>query len=392
LDPAVPRTRAAAIALAVLCTASGCSWFASEPEAERLDFEEYEQQLTDTYNESQRLVAELDEAETRIVQTCLEAEGFEVHDPYTLEGMTASQERESFMDQPPYDWFLPAAEDAQRRGFWQWTSLPGYETVEDGDELDAEWSQFQAAMGWVSVVSGGEDEALPEFYQLPDEDQLAWYVAYGGQAWAEYTYPWLAGIEVPEDAEAGGTEAQAALQPEGCRLEMLESVYGDALEDLEEGQTEEALRPPPPNGDWSAMTERYSEGTAEVEGDLLDCLADRGYAGWEFYEGQLFVHAYLSDAGDGEYPLTSYPEAGTLWPDPPSDLPDEDDPQGWLDFERAMALDFAECGDETGFRAAAVDAWQQAQLQYYLGVEGATFAWQEQMRELIGQAQEAIGE
>lgn len=377
--------------LALLCTASGCSWFASEPEEEYLDFEEYEQQLTDTYNESQRLVEELDEAEARIVQTCLEAQGFEVHDPYTLEGMTV-QERDSFMDQPPYDWFLPEPEDAERRGFWQWTSLPGYESVEGGDELEAEWSEVQADMGWVSVASGGEDEPLPEFYELPDEEQFAWYVAYGGRTWAEASYSWLAGIESPDGGEEEATEADSAPSPEGCQLEMLEGVYGDALDDLEEGWTAADLRPSPPNGDWSAMTDRYSEGTAEVEEDLLDCLADRGYEGWEFYEGQLFVHSYLSEAGDGEYPLNSYPDAGSNWPDPPSDVPDGDDPQGWLDFERAMALDFAECGDETGFRTAAVDAWQQAQLRYYLEVEGGTFAWQNEMRDLIAQAQEAIGE
>jgi hypothetical protein len=385
----VPRTKIAVIGLAVLCTASGCSWFAGEPEDEYLDYGEYERQLTDTFNESRRLTEELDEAESRIVQTCLEAQGFDLHDPFELEAALA-QERESFIDQPPYDWFLPTVEDAQRRGFWQWTSIDGYETVEGGDELDAEWSEFQADMGWTMVMfSGQDDDELPEFFTQPEEDQFAWYVAYGGQAWAEYMHPDLAGLEANQTAE----DAEGAMTPPpgGCELQMLEAVYGQsALDGMDEGWTAADLRPEPPNGDWSAMTDRYTEGTADAESDLLDCLEERGHDGWEFYEGQLFVHSYLAEAGDGEYPLTSYPDADTKWPDPPRDVPDPDDPQGWLDFERALAVDFAECGDESGYRTAAVDAWQQAQLHYYLEVEGATFAWQNDMRDLIAQAQAAI--
>jgi hypothetical protein len=385
----VPRTKAAVIGLAVLCTASGCSWFAGEPEDEYLDYEEYEQQLTDTFNESRRLVEELDEAESRIAQACMESQGFELHDPYELEGMV-TEDRESFMDAPPYDWFLPAVEDAQRRGFWQWTSIAGHETVEDGDALAAEWSEAQADMGWTMMVFNGEGEELPEFFAQTDEEQYAWYVAYGGETWARYTHPDLAGIEL---SEGGESEGQLMPPPEGCQLAMLEAVYGqDALADMEEGWTAADLRPEPPNGDWSAMTDRYTEGTSDLEGDFLDCLAERGHEGWEFYEGQLFVHSYLAEAGDGEYPLTSYPDADTKWPDPPSDVPDADDPQGWLDFERALAVDFAECGDESGYRAVAVDAWQQAQLHYYLEVEGATFAWQSEMRDLIAQAQAALSE
>ncbi|MFG3340200.1 hypothetical protein [Glycomyces sp. NPDC048151] len=388
----MPRTKAVLTGLTVLATASGCSWFAGEPEVERLDYEEYEQQLTDTYNESQRLSDELDEAEIRIVQACLEAQGFEIHDPYEL-GDTEPGERESFMDQPPYDWFLPSVEDAQRRGFWQWTSIEGYEHVEDGDELDAEWAAYQAEIGWTTVVFEGEDEDdLPEFFKQPEEEQYAWYVAYGGETWAAASYSYLTGAEPEGGGDDAEGESAGPLPPEGCQLEMLEAVYADAIADMEEGWTKHDLRPSPPNGDWTTMTERYEEGVAEAEGDLLDCLAERGHEGWEFYDGGLFVHSYLSEAGDGEYPLNSYPDAGTKWPDPPSDVPDADDPQGWLDFERAMAVDFAECGDESGYRDAAVDSWQQAQLHYYLDVEGATFAWQEQMRELIAQAQDAIGE
>ncbi|RRS01870.1 hypothetical protein [Glycomyces terrestris] len=370
-----------ALALALPLAAAGCSWFA--PEEEDLDFAEYEQQLTETYNESMRLSAELDAAEARIAQACLEAQGFTVHDPWEFREEPTG-ERETFLDTPPYDWFLPSAEDAARRGFWQWTTLAAPETVEDGDALLAEWDAFQAEMGWYSVDFGEDEQEEYPFFDLSEEERYAWYVAYGGEAWAEFHHPDLAGIEPEETGDGEEVEVPVG----GCKLEMIEAVYGG----LEEGQDEHTVRPEQPDGDWTRMKERFAEETADAEVAFTDCLADRGQEGWEFYEGQILVHDYLVAAGEGVYALNSYPDAGVRWPDPPDDAPDGDDAQGWLDFERALAADFAECGDESGYREAAVHGWQQAQLRYYLDIETAVFAWHDEMRELIAKAQEVIGE
>jgi hypothetical protein len=51
----------------------------------------------------------------------------------------------------------------------------------------------------------------------------------------------------------------------------------------------------------------------------------------------------------------------------------------------------AECGDESGFRDAADRGWEHAQLRFYLDIEDETYAWQEEMREYLEQAQEVIG-
>jgi hypothetical protein len=374
--------RRIALILALPPAASGCSLF--EPEEEDLDFAEYEQQLTETYNESARLEAELDAAEARIVQDCLEAQGFTAHDPW--EFMPHGEaERESFMDTPPYDWYLPTVEEAERRGFWQWTSLNAPETVEDGDALIAEWDEFQAEMGWTSIELTEEEQGAPEFFELSDDEQYAWYVAYNGEGWAEWMHGDLIGIVHEEGGEYDGGDPPAT---GGCKLEMLEAVYGP----LEAGEDEWTARPMRPDGDWTRMKERYAEETADAEGPFLDCLADRGQDGWEFYEGQILVHGYLVAAGEGDYALNDYPDAGVRWPDPPGDLPEPDDVQGWLDYERTLAADFAECGDESGYREAAVHGWQQAQLRYYLDIEGAVFAWQDEIRALIAKAQEVIGE
>ncbi|NUQ89557.1 MAG: hypothetical protein HOQ43_14000, partial [Glycomyces artemisiae] len=351
-----------------------------EPE-EDLDFAEYEQQLTETYNEGARLEVELDAAENRIVQACMERQGFTVHDPWELREPEAA-ERETFMDAPPYDLYLPTVEDARRRGFWQWTFLDGAAEVEDGDALLAEWDEAQGDMGWAEI-DFTEEDPQEAFHALPDDEQFAWYTAYAGEPWAEWMHGDLVGIAPDEiEGEWDGPETG------GCKLEMIEAVYGG----LDEGEDEHSVRPMRPDGDWTRMKERYASETAGAEGDLLDCLADRGRDGWEFYDGQLLVHDYLVAAGEGEYALNSYPDAGTRWPDPPADLPDADDAQGWLDYERDLATDFAECGDESGYREAAVHGWQQAQLRYYLDNEDAVYGWQEEIRDLIARAQDAIGD
>jgi hypothetical protein len=375
----LPRKRIAFV-LALPLAASGCAFFAPEEE-EDLAFAEYEQQLTETYNEGVRLEAELDAAEDRIVQDCLEAQGFTVHDPWEFR-VEPVVERETFLDTPSYDWFLPSVEDAERRGFWQWTTLYAPETVEDGDALMAEWDAAQAEMGWVTIEFTDEEQEEHEFFGLTDAEQFAWYVAYGGQEWAELYHPDLAGIEIEE------SEGEIEIPTGGCRLEMIEAVYGG----LEEGEDAYSPRPTRPDGDWTRMKERYAEETADAEDGFLDCLEGRGQDGWEFFEGEILVHSYLSAAGEGDYALNEYPDAGVRWPDPPDDLPEADDVQGWLDYERGLAADFAECGDESGYREAAVHGWQQAQLRYYLDIEGAVFAWQDEIRELIAKAQEVIGE
>ncbi|HEX2143615.1 MAG TPA: hypothetical protein VHG10_03805 [Glycomyces sp.] len=379
------RIGATAAALSLTAVAAGCGWF--EPEEADLDFEAHEAELTDMYNENIRLAKELDEAEARIVQACLEKRGFTVHNPDQFTSWPEA-ERESFVDQPPYQWFMPTVEEASDRGFFQWTALDGAEEYEDG-ALYATFEEFQAAAGWPVHLS--EDEEIAEFHYLPPEDQYAWYVAYAGDKWAAENHPDLGGPGRKTDAS--GDEVFYNPPPEGCLLEMIEAVYGQlqTSENEEEGWTDWTFRPEQPYGDWSAMNERYENRTADAEGDLLDCLDDRGRSGWEFYNGTILVHMYLHEAGEGENALSSHEDSGTRWPDPPQDAPDADDFEGWLAFERELAVDFAECGDESGFREAAEHAWQQAQLRFYLDVEEETFAWQEEMRGHLEKAQEVIG-
>ncbi|WP_205323866.1 hypothetical protein [Glycomyces sp. YM15] len=389
------RIGTAALTASVLTAASGCAWF--EGEEEHLDFAAYDGRLTEMYNESIRLTTELDAAEARIVQDCLETQGFTLHDQARFENMVPA-ERESFLGEPEYAAFLPTVEDAERRGFWQWAALDGAQEAEP--ELYAEWLIEQEAFLAATLspefaaqaleVLSGEATELDEFYLQDPEDQYAWYVAYAGEPWAADNHPELAG----DSADPSGGDAYGGPPPEGCLLEMIEAVYGELepVENEEEGFTDWISRPEPPTGDGQGLHERYVVRTADAEADLLDCLDERGSTGWEFQNGRILVREYLVASGETVNPADIGTPTTGAWPEIPAEAPDVTDVEGWLGFERELAVDFAECGDESGYRAAAAEAWEQAQLRYYLDIEEETYAWQDGMRGYLEAAQEVIGE
>jgi hypothetical protein len=388
------RIGTATLTVLSLAVASGCAWF--QGEEEDLDIEAYDDRITEMYNESNRLKTELDAAEGRIVQDCLEAQGFELHDPNEFESFVPG-ERETFVGGAPHEGFLPQVEDAERRGFWHWASIDGAQDAEP--DLYGEWlidlqtslaESFSAGFGEEMVQHlAGEESEIDEFYLQDPEDQFAWYTAYAGEAWATYQHPELIGAEGD-----GGDEVIGAPAPEGCYLEMVEAVYGELepVENEEDGFTEWVARPEAPVGDWEAMDERYTArmDDAGAESEFLDCLDERGSAGWEFENGGLQVREYLVAAGELENASGEPAPTTGPWPEVPDETPDSDDVAGWLAFERALAVDFAECGDESGYREAADSAWAQAQLRYYLDIEDETYAWQEEMKGYLETAQAAI--
>ncbi|NUQ89096.1 MAG: hypothetical protein HOQ43_11610, partial [Glycomyces artemisiae] len=354
-----------AFVLALPLAASGCTLF--EREEEELDYGEYAEQLTDTRNESARLTGELDAAEARIVQECLEAQGFEVHNPDEFVSWDSGH-HDTFMDEAPYAWFLPTVEEAELRGVWQWTNLDGAETLEDGVPWAA-YEVYEDLRGYGMPEWFEEGAETPEFYTLGSREQFDWWAAYIGEDLARYQHGDLIGIEAEVD-ENGNQEGEQP-PPGGCRRQMVEAVYADVEEARDEDFADWTYRPDMPFGDWEAMNERYADDTAGFEGDLIDCIEERGPVGWEFHRGHLRIHDFLYESGEGQNARFSFEDGAGAWPDPADDVPDADDTQGWLDFERDLAVVFAECGDESGYRDAAEHAGQQAQLRYYLESEEA---------------------
>ncbi|MCH7232215.1 hypothetical protein L0U85_15320 [Glycomyces sp. L485] len=124
-------------------------------------------------------------------------------------------------------------------------------------------------------------------------------------------------------------------------------------------------------------------------------MAERGRGEWRFAEdGRLHTASYglrfyldgrsgidESFESEGE---TEIPEAPALPDDIPADFDDK------RAYEADIAVDFAECGDETGYRQTATEAWEAAHAEQYAAIEAETYAWQEEMRADIERAQDLI--
>ena len=55
-----------------------------------------------------------------------------------------------------------------------------------------------------------------------------------------------------------------------------------------------------------------------------------------------------------------------------------------------MAVAFAACGDDTGYREAATSAYDAVVAEQYAAIEVETYAWQDQIRDYTAKAQELI--
>jgi hypothetical protein len=382
---------AAALALTAACTddpkddAEGAGEVFEEP------------RLVDMVNESNRLLYELESAENRIIQACLEEDGLTVHDQLWFSA-TEPEEQEALFGADDWGNWLPPLEEAQKYGLGSWRftdegmdSALAEEYAEfKGYEIDAESPEALGGSG------PGFDNA--EFEALSPEDQYAWYVGYFGEAVAVDEWGYLVGEEASDDdgddgeIDLGDDFAYVQPEPGGCQREMIDALYGDALQRVDTPEGEEyrestwSWRPLNPVDDFAAYEEfdqLYAERIAGVQGELVDCLAEHGHPGWEFdEEGSLPTGDYFTELYEGSVDVHDHP-----------DLPDDapDDFEGQMAFEIAFAVDLAECGDETGYRETAAQAWADTQEEYYLSIETQVYAWQEEVRGILTKAQEVLG-
>lgn len=361
-----------------------------------------EARLVEMVNETHRLTAELDAVELRLMQRCLEDRGFTVHDQLYFAPQPEPAETETLFDYYPYDGWLLEKEEAERFGFgsWSWT-----DEGRDSD-LAAEYDEYRGvetgdgdgAFAAGSPEAGGAGFENDAFEALSPQDQYDWYVAFYGEAIAADENGYLVGedrapAEEADEGEIDMDEQPDYVEPEpgGCKREMIDALYEGLELVVEGGEGEEYsaaywhYRPATPTEDFAAMAEvktRYRERIAGAEGDLVDCLAERGRPGWAFdEEGSLPISDYLYELYTGEADVHDHP-----------DLPDDApaDYEGKLAFEIALAVDVAECGDETGFRETAHQAHEDTQADYYLSIETETYAWQDQIRGILTHAQELL--
>ncbi|WP_158299684.1 hypothetical protein [Glycomyces paridis] len=382
---------AAALAASAACTGDaedgGDSAGADTPEAAETD-------ILELLNESDRLVVELVAAENRLLEQCLEEDGFTVHDRFTIMDV-GLYEAESLSLGNPTDGLFPEPDMAAKWGFGAWADTEegmassDYEAYQDalgtGEELSANPE---------SGESGDFDEAIDNsgFDALSEADRYAWYAAYGGEAFAEGQF--LSDEEI-EERYRDENGIWVTPEPGGCLLEMIEALYGEPELVIDEanGTSSWSGRPESPEYEgsaWAEIVPDYRERVADEESAFVDCLIDRDRGAWEFSdEGEVYIWSYLAGVYSGEWTSPDGNDYGEGVPDPPSDLPS--DFEGLREYEVGLAVDFVECGDESGFVAATAAEWEAVHLEYYESIEPELFTWQEEVRAALDRAQELLG-
>lgn len=339
------------------------------------------QRLYQIINEGNSSEDELIEIEHRITKRCMEDEGFLVHDPMEFQTTNyALYEAAGYLSSAPLE-VVPTPEAAEQWGFGVWTKVvrnPGNE------DLAAELltPEARTAFGILPEEAYGLDTSE---WDAEDEDyQAAWIEAYTGA-------PALLG-------SLKGPEADTEAPPGGCWLEMVETIYGEPhIVEYEGGDGEDGGSFPTTHAPSPLTTieeyEDYNRLYTQVENEIVafeTCLIEGGYAGWEI--GESFytpLWEYFGAMYDPVY-FEQYGEEGVEIPDAPEDAPG--DFMGVLELERAMAVDFAACGQESGLRAAVEEAWAAMLVEAYAPLETEIVGWQQEMQGHLDKAQDYLRE
>lgn len=414
----VRRGAAAIGAAAALALTAGCGMLGlggEEPESD-------EARLVGMLNEGYRIEAELSAAEYRIIQNCLEEQGFTIHDQWSIMSWDA-YEQESLTDYYPHEEFLLDPDEAAEYGFGQWANSPdGWEDPASEDYYAAQEAK------WEDEGDDWEEPDNSEFEGQEPEDQYNWYVAFYGQEYVtqsygtlqEYTDMYTGEGEYDESAEGDleedfaeddgslvveNEEMYVEPKPGGCQMEMIQALYGEPtlVEETYEddgggGYSYWSYRPENPSygGEefWETIEFDYADAMGDTQYEFLDCISARGYEGWEFTEynslpiWEFFAELYYQNADEEERMWMS--DGSSTIEVPP--LPDDagSSYEEWKTYESKVAVDFAECGDETSYAKTSEDAYEAANLKAYSALEEDFYAWQDEMNEAIKKAQEIL--
>lgn len=368
--PLLTAAAACGLLLAAACGDEPAERGGTEPSAEAVAEAE---RLYQIVNENRIIDKELEELEQRVVKRCLEDEGLTVHYPAVFPPpSTYLYGASGYLSAAPIGG-VPTPEAAEQWGFGLWVDYV-YDT--DEGDLSGELLTTEAR----TAFDLPQEETAPadssEWDAQSDEYRSAWIEAYSGAPAIEGS---LKGPQFDSEAPLGG-----------CRLEMIETMYGEPyVEEDEEGTVEYDHEPSP------VSSIENSEGSGGLYEQLEDervefesCLIDNGYEGWELSDElyppvwQYFGQMYAPERFEG----------GTDEGAPVPDLPEEA-PSGFravMDHEREVASDFAACGVESGLRTAIEEAWAALLVDAYLPIETELVAWQTKMQGHLDDAQDYL--
>lgn len=332
-------------------------------------------QIEESLARGSELAWELTQAETRVGSMCMQDLGFTVHDSNLLHGRMTPHRFAGF--DSPYA-RIPTVEQATKFGFGQWVFFTDTEEAQAMRE-DLDYLAFNAAdMGWHDPT---DDEGYEEFKAMGPEYEQEWLEAFIG--------PERFAFE-----EAGGwseaSEENPIDQPPfgGCELKMIEIIYGEPVKsetDLGVYWDRPDLESPLT---WIGDGELYGELSAEYvdqEEDFLVCVEERGHGRWEFDDlGYLPIQMYVQGLYGGD---VSYDGMEEEVPALSDEAEDAEDP---VAHEFAIALDFAECAEDSGLRDGPEEDWARSHVQQLIDRETEVYAWEQEIEGYLANAQAHI--
>ncbi|THV28709.1 hypothetical protein [Glycomyces paridis] len=368
-----------AIVGAALLALTGCTEAPEDPLDERVDLgleadEDDEARLQAALQEGMEVGGELDAILNRLMRRCLEDKGFTVHDETELFLWPSGAEGDlDLLDfQAPVEQ-IPTAEEAAENGFMVWA-----ETY-DGSELAPEDEVPDYMQDYYNTMEG-------PWYDLSDEERLAWNRAYFGPA-----------VVAWRDSNDTDEERLQEPEPGGCDGEMHSAVYGEPtrITDVEDPSVLwEWGEPNPLWVDWDYYDDirDWRDLTREEERAFLVCLDADTEPGWDFNQDGyvdpfFYVHAfYPPDPANAGIEFDPLPDAElAAMPEIPADAPYDYDTA--FAAELALATAFAACADDTGYREAGRSQWRAMNIGRMLEHESEVYAWQEQMYAYLETAQ-----
>lgn len=343
--------------------------------------------LDSMLEENGRLITDLVEVQERLIRDCMEAQGHSVHDEYEFVMWNFQKSDMTDVDTGALPWLIER-DLAADWGFGVWVSFDDMYGSEEHLEFE------ELAYGEDFTTFAQVDNS--PFDALADEAKFDWYIDYYGEERARTDQGHLVG-----DYESSGPGGLlGSVKPKGCMGEVtaalgLEPEFVPQPDFGEDAGTWLTYPVPPGLATLSsgALDDEVREARTS-EDDFLNCLEDAGWGQWDFNDaGALNVRHYI-ELSYGLTPDTSRPAPEEFTAGIPEELPADvpTDAVERREWESGFALDIWDCVDQSGLEAEAEQAWANAYGAEILDLEDEVYAWQDDMRGLLTDAQDLLSE
>jgi hypothetical protein len=367
----------------MMAMTAGCQMFGSDDGGEAVGDAG---SLDVMIEESSRLIAELVESQGRLIRDCMEERGHSVHDEY--ETVMWDFQKQMLPDVDAGSLLgLTDREIAETWGFGVWTS---FDDMYGSEEHHA----FEAVLYGDDVTTFAMVDNSA-FDGLTQDEKFEWYVDYFGEARTRLDHGYLVG-----DLTASGPGGLVGtVEPEGCMGEVtaalgLEPQFVPEPDFGDDAGTWSTFPPPPgvellKSGELDEQMRQARTG----DEDFLICIEDAGWGQWEFSDAGTLNAKHFIELAYGLTPDPSFPIPEEYTAGVPEELPADvpTDAEGRQVWESGFALDIWECVDQSGLEAEVEQAWEDTYGTELLALEDEIYAWQEDMRDIILEAQDLLG-